>query len=196
MFSLTSRFREVTDGAYAIPGVCLICRSSKSNMMDVDADFDYWGAVYICRDCVLEMAEKYGALSPERAKKLTDNLLKVEKILEAQTDRVISLQKVIDGFRAFVSINQPGSDNPASDSANGPSATESRTEKSTEVVVGDKQRVSPGDSSHAPEYSGGTSEGDRKPKIYQYEIPSRSDGERSNDNKRDSSESGLDELDF
>lgn len=101
---MTSRFREVTDGAYALPGVCLICRSSRKNMLDVDVDFDFWGVVYLCRECVIEAARVYEAMPFAEVEQLIDDSKKLISINRSMAHRIKSLEAIIEGYRELGSV--------------------------------------------------------------------------------------------
>jgi len=97
----TARFPVIANGAYAAPGVCKFCgrsgNSDERGMTDSGHSDDFYGVVYICSYCVLEMAEQYGAASPAtmlrvlsdghqrdlRLKGLSDRLDKAEGVLNA-----------------------------------------------------------------------------------------------------------------
>jgi hypothetical protein len=82
------------------PGVCGSCgiSESKDGFVNTGLDFEFWGTLIFCRNCVSEMASIYGLISPEVAEdyQLEKDLLikEVEVLREALT----SSKGIIDGF--------------------------------------------------------------------------------------------------
>lgn len=101
MPTTNARYRVVENGAYLAPGVCKTCNRSGSSddrgMIDTTIDDAFYGVIYICSYCILEMAEQYGAASPtaqlnnltqmealaSKYEEVSDRLTKAEGVLSA-----------------------------------------------------------------------------------------------------------------
>jgi len=93
---------ELMPEPMALPGCCFKCRAGSNNrdfFIDFDFSFDMHGAVYICNECLAEMAHAAGYILPEEARKLKLQLnLLIEENDELQT-KVFGLEQAIDGLR-------------------------------------------------------------------------------------------------
>jgi len=111
-----SRFKITTSPA-ALPGSCFICNSSdRKYFIDVGLSMEFHGAVYICNECLSEMAEECDFLSPESAEKLKKQIDMLEKDVYALTKKEAGLERAVDGL---VSAGYSRSDTPNSDSGGG-----------------------------------------------------------------------------
>lgn len=61
---MSRRFKAI-DNPMALPGCCLLCRKSDGPLIDSGFSEDMYGVVYICRSCVVEMANEFDFLPPE-----------------------------------------------------------------------------------------------------------------------------------
>lgn len=93
---------ELMPEPMALPGCCFKCRAGSNNrdfFIDFEFSFDMHGAVYICNECVLEMAHAAGYIAPDEARKLMfeANFFKAEA--EDLQTKVFGLEQAIDGLR-------------------------------------------------------------------------------------------------
>lgn len=102
MVFVSARFRLVEDGAYAAPGTCLICKRAddERGMTDTQTDLDWVGAVYICSYCVLEMAEQYGAASPQTQLINLATSESRDRELEAASERLQKAEVILNALGA------------------------------------------------------------------------------------------------
>lgn len=115
MPNVNARYRVVEDGAYAAPGTCLLCgrhgNSDERGMVDTQKDMDYYGVVYLCSFCVLEIAEQYGAASPSTQLNSLAASEAVQAQLYAARERLAKAEGVLSGIGALhlldVDINSP-----------------------------------------------------------------------------------------
>ena len=120
MTNVNARYRVVEDGAYVAPGTCLTCGrdggSDERGMTDTTKDLDFVGVVYICSYCVLEMAEGYGAASPQTqlnnlaAMEIVETQLTItrERLEKAEAVlNAVGIRDLLDIDPASVGINIP-----------------------------------------------------------------------------------------
>lgn len=93
---------ELMPEPMALPGCCFKCRAGSNNrdfFVDFDFSMDFHGAVYLCNECIAEMAHAAGYILPDEARKLKfeANFFK-EEVEELQT-KVFGLEQAIDGLR-------------------------------------------------------------------------------------------------
>ena len=111
----SGRVLPLRGGDLMAPAVCLICRRSGSDVDETFADpselfadpqihEDFFGSVYFCRGCSLEIAAVFGAQSNEEVAELVherDTLLveniNLKTILKDTSDALVALRRV-DGF--------------------------------------------------------------------------------------------------
>lgn len=86
--------------AQTTPGQCGICGKGqdKRGFADTQLDFEYWGRLILCCDCTGQIAAVFGFISPSDYEELLgERDLTILQLHEA-TERIQSLEKVIDGF--------------------------------------------------------------------------------------------------
>lgn len=58
---------QMVSAPSALPGCCLFCNSAdRSLFADCEMNIDFHGAVYICEECIKELAYKIGYISPDQ----------------------------------------------------------------------------------------------------------------------------------
>jgi hypothetical protein len=64
----------LTHSPVTAPNQCAICGSSTigNGFVDPHLDIEFYGSIYFCEFCVIEMASLYGALSAGKAKMLEE----------------------------------------------------------------------------------------------------------------------------
>lgn len=76
------RFKAV-DSPTALPGCCYTCHSHKGPFIDTDIQEEMYGAVYLCIQCITEMASEFDFTSPEVSRLLRQQIkLHEGKLLE------------------------------------------------------------------------------------------------------------------
>lgn len=93
---------ELMPEPMALPGCCFRCRAGSNNrdfFIDFEFSMEFHGAVYICNECLAEMAHTAGYILPDEARnyKLQVNLLTEEN--EELTTKIFGLEQAIDGLR-------------------------------------------------------------------------------------------------
>lgn len=93
---------ELMPEPMALPGCCFKCRtgsSSRDFFIDFDFSMDDFGAIYICNECLAEMAHTAGFVTPVEAQALKDRAKKIQEENEALVVRIFGLEQAIDGLR-------------------------------------------------------------------------------------------------
>lgn len=102
MVNVNARYRVVEDGAYVAPGICVTCgrhgNSDERGMVDTGVDQDYYGVIYVCSMCVLEMAEQYGAASPATQLNNLAATELLERTLQETKNRLAKAERILDGI--------------------------------------------------------------------------------------------------
>lgn len=91
--NVSGRFK-VLDQPYSLPSKCAFCslghnQDGKVTFIDTTLDLDFYGVVYICSNCLTEISNSLGYISPAAWEKIvkdsTDNLIENER-LKAEND--------------------------------------------------------------------------------------------------------------
>lgn len=97
----TSKFK-VVDQPYALPSKCSFCgighnEDGKRVFIDTTLDLDWYGVVYICSTCFIQVAQALGFIAPEAW----------EKVVESSTNSLIENEQLKgenEGLRIAVSV--------------------------------------------------------------------------------------------
>lgn len=91
---------RLTTGPEALPGSCFKCGSANRDFfIDLGMSFEFHGAVYICSECITEMASLSGFVSKEEISQI---ILDKEHLSEENfilVKRIDGQRKIIDGLR-------------------------------------------------------------------------------------------------
>lgn len=96
----TSKFK-IVDQPYALPSKCAFCgighnEDGKRVFIDTTLDLDWYGVVYICSTCFIQVAQALGFIAPEAW----------EKVVESSTNSLIENEQLKgenEGLRVAVS---------------------------------------------------------------------------------------------
>jgi hypothetical protein len=101
---------------YNTPNECVGCRKTDNGnlaepsangpaltpgMVDLQADIDWYGSVYICSDCALQVARIFGAISPAEYEGMERDLTNALADLSKLRQENLGLKKVVDGYRDY-----------------------------------------------------------------------------------------------
>jgi len=101
--SPTDRWKVVTHPP-ALPGECFLCRGvslGRDWFVDLMLDFEFHGRVYLCNECLSEIAEIVGYLTPDHATQLKDRVASLEEEnyrLQAEVAAFHEMEKAIGVF--------------------------------------------------------------------------------------------------
>lgn len=81
------------------PGQCAICGSGqdKNGFIDTGLDFDFWGRVFFCFNCGLQLAAVFGFISPLDYADLEAELDFNKLELESANEEIKNLRGILDG---------------------------------------------------------------------------------------------------
>jgi len=133
---------ELMPEPMALPGCCFKCRAGSNNrdfFIDLQFNFDFHGAVYICNECILEMAHAAGYIAPDEAHQLKEKALILLEEKATLLEKIFGLEQAIDGLR--IAGRSVGAVPERHDSAPVSSDAEAEPEGTGELVEG--ERVSP-----------------------------------------------------
>lgn len=105
---MTSKF-QILDAPAALPGCCFMCRSHDrkffvDTLMHIEAEDNepFTGAVYICSECLREMAQEAGFLTVEQAEKLVAANIRLEDRAYESEQRQVKLENAISALSDLV----------------------------------------------------------------------------------------------
>lgn len=93
---------ELMPEPMALPGCCFRCRAGSNNrdfFIDFDFSMEFHGAVYICNECLAEMAHEAGYILPDEARNYK---FQVSTLMEENAElhtKIFGLEQAIDGLR-------------------------------------------------------------------------------------------------
>lgn len=89
----------------ALPGSCLLCNGSHTEernwFVDTQLQAEWHGAVYICKLCLIEMAETVGFATPPVVSALRETVLELQRQnfnLQTEVSAFHDMEKAIDSF--------------------------------------------------------------------------------------------------
>lgn len=93
---------QITASPAALPGSCFICNSSgREFFIDLQMQFEFHGAVYICNVCVEELARMMGMISSAQADRFMDT---IKGMGEGLFERDIHIENLERALNAYTSL--------------------------------------------------------------------------------------------
>lgn len=114
--NVSGRFK-VLNQPYALPSKCAFCslghnQDGKVSFIDTTLDLDFYGVVYICSNCLTEIAKSLGFIPPEGWQKIvedsTNSLIENDR-LRAENNGLRDAVNILTGHHC-VSVQPSGSD--------------------------------------------------------------------------------------
>lgn len=108
----SSRFR-ILDQPYSLPSKCAFCgighnEDGRRQFVDTGLDLDWYGVVYICTNCFIEIAQTLGFLSPQQYTNVCDAGIEaeIENIgLKVENDALRTALNLLSDHRCFKPVN-------------------------------------------------------------------------------------------
>lgn len=98
---------QKVDHLVALPGCCWKCRSSNREWyLDLELSIDYYGAVYICDQCVIEMCHIAEMLTKGEVDSIILHAKQMEQDNFDLMVKVSGLEQAIDGLRVAGSVSR------------------------------------------------------------------------------------------
>lgn len=106
-YTETSKFK-IPD-KYLAPNLCIGCGvcdngnvdGSSTGMIDTGKDIDWFGVVYICKNCIKEMAQVFGLLTADDYEDIANKLAQNELELTVLQRDNHNLRQIVDGYKAL-----------------------------------------------------------------------------------------------
>lgn len=96
-----NKFQVVTRPA-AQPGCCYICRNGNADWyLDTGAYEEFFGVVYICNNCIAQLAITVGYFTPEQRVEFEEKIMQLENELGESTARIYGMEQIINGYTAL-----------------------------------------------------------------------------------------------
>ena len=94
---------QFTDVTRTAPGCCALCgRGQDDNgFIDTGLDYEFWGRLYFCSNCALQLAAVFGFISPEDYADLEAELNYTKLQLQQKTEIAESLKDAVRGLSIF-----------------------------------------------------------------------------------------------
>lgn len=89
----------ITDSPQALPGSCFHCGSgSRESYIDCGMSVEFVGAIYLCCECVAEMARMYGYMTPEEVKTMVNQVERLKTDVYEYKRQLDGMEMVVNGF--------------------------------------------------------------------------------------------------
>lgn len=84
----------------ALPGKCTGCgrATDPRGFIDTGYDADFWGVIYYCYECVLDMASKFGFAGPDVVEQMQNRIGELEVETTSQRAAILGLEDTVDGL--------------------------------------------------------------------------------------------------
>lgn len=107
-----SRFKLIR-APEALPGHCAVCGKPicDEGFVDTELQFEFFGAVIFCYECVADMAAQFGFITPDIANALKNRVDSLEHETITQREALLALEEAVDGLqraRAILSAGNSG----------------------------------------------------------------------------------------
>jgi len=130
---------QLISAPIASPGHCAICGKNKHDkgFADPRLDFEFFGTLIICADCVGDFANLFGYLSPEQSILLARRIQYLEEQLQIHRDALLALESSVDDLTNYRMLRNAIIDVNSDASIPGPTieASEINTETTSGTVV-------------------------------------------------------------
>lgn len=93
-----SRF-QITYAPQASPGQCRICGGAKLPLIDMQYSEDSYGAVYYCKDCIVEIANLLDYISPKQHQTLVEHCVDLTASLYSANATLVLYNHLENGLK-------------------------------------------------------------------------------------------------
>ncbi len=97
------KFQVVKDNQLIAPGKCAGCGKISGDFVDIGLELDFYGVVYICVSCMVEVANQLQYYSPVQQKIIRDSNVKLREINAKLREK---LEKSNAALAAFAELNR------------------------------------------------------------------------------------------
>lgn len=157
-----NKFQIVTRPA-AQPGCCYVCRNGNAAWyLDTGAYEEFFGVVYICNDCIAQMAVTVGYFTPEQRVEFEERIMQLGNELAESTARIYGMEQIINGYSALGVHNPPDVPVLSSDSPSDSLGSEGPDQDSTDSAQHGEDEMGVGEG-NPPEPTNDEALGDVRP---------------------------------
>lgn len=123
-------------GPIASPGNCGLCGKDKhpDGFADPRLDFEWYGTLYFCADCIGDFARVFGYIPPHQALALAKRVRELEESLSLQTDALLNLESAVEHLTNYRMLRNTITDANSDDSV--PSESGESAESATPTISG------------------------------------------------------------
>ena len=138
---------QLVDKPQALPGQCKGCGAAdKFGYIDTGWQEEFYGAIYFCRDCVLDMASYYGAVAPEQYTRSKRELMEAQQKIVWLEMQYRANIKILEGIDGLVDLRTSGGIDSLSDSSVVVDSTAEESEgERIDVAEGTRGLIKPSD---------------------------------------------------
>lgn len=92
------KFVVITGSPPSLPGCCFLCSTTKQDIRYIDPrrDLEWHGTIYICEDCVIEMAHNLGMTTKGESEDLADDNRILTERLAVAYKKLEDLEQTVD----------------------------------------------------------------------------------------------------
>lgn len=118
----------------ASPGACVLCGKNEheKGFADPRLDFEFYGTLYLCADCVGDFASLFGWISPDQAILLARRCDYLEKELETHREALLLLESGLEQITSYRMLRSAIPDSSSSDDLD--ATTSGNSEESNDSV--------------------------------------------------------------
>lgn len=102
------RFQLITNSSPPVaPGKCVVCgaTSSDNSYIDFGFDLDFYGVVYFCNRCIIEIARLLGFIPPEQWQVILDHNMESDNYIGELEKKNKELMDVVHNLSKLVGSN-------------------------------------------------------------------------------------------
>lgn len=119
---------QVIPAPIASPGKCVFCGKNQHDkgFIDPKLDFEFYGTLYFCADCVGDIARTLGYIDTEQAIKLAQEIRRLSEELELHREALLNLEESVEHLTNYRMLRSLSADSNSNVSISG-SADETPT---------------------------------------------------------------------
>jgi len=89
---------QLIEAPVASPGVCILCGKSQhpDGFADAKLDFEFYGSLYLCGDCVGDFARIFGWIHPRQAQALAYKVNELDEQLRIHREALLNLESAVE----------------------------------------------------------------------------------------------------
>jgi len=94
---------QLIEAPVASPGVCILCGKSEhpEGFADAKLDFEFYGTLYLCGDCVGDFARIFGWIHPRQAYALAAKVKELDEQLGIHREALLNLESAVENLTDY-----------------------------------------------------------------------------------------------